>query len=228
MTQIPAGWFPDPEPGQADRLRYWDGQLWTEHTHPVTPGYAGPGGRVVKTTPDGAPLAGWWMRVGASVLDFLILTPIMVLAAVPVIASQWDSITENIRQSAEAFETGAPPPLDPEIFSVGSPSWVALIVVLGGISVTYTLGFWRWKQATPGKLILGLRIRRREAAGPMPWSTMLIRFAVVNVLILTGDNQVLYWTVFGFLLLNYLWPLWDDKNQALHDKAARTNVVVQR
>jgi uncharacterized RDD family membrane protein YckC len=28
-------------------------------------------------------------------------------------------------------------------------------------------------------------------------------------------------------ILDLLWPLWDDKRQALHDKIAGTNVVVQ-
>jgi uncharacterized RDD family membrane protein YckC len=33
--------------------------------------------------------------------------------------------------------------------------------------------------------------------------------------------------LFGLLgLLNDLWPLWDDKKQALHDKVAATNVVI--
>jgi uncharacterized RDD family membrane protein YckC len=26
-------------------------------------------------------------------------------------------------------------------------------------------------------------------------------------------------------MIDMLWPLWDDKKQALHDKVARTNVV---
>ena len=34
-------------------------------------------------------------------------------------------------------------------------------------------------------------------------------------------------SLFGFLsLLDYLWPLWDSKRQALHDKLADTQVVV--
>ena len=31
-----------------------------------------------------------------------------------------------------------------------------------------------------------------------------------------------------FPLLDGLWPLWDRKKQALHDKAAKTNVVMVR
>ncbi len=38
MTQVPAGWYPDPE--HAGHLRYWDGWRWTEHRSP-RPG-AGP------------------------------------------------------------------------------------------------------------------------------------------------------------------------------------------
>jgi uncharacterized RDD family membrane protein YckC len=36
----------------------------------------------------------------------------------------------------------------------------------------------------------------------------------------------LFGSAFG--LLDALWPLWDDKKQAIHDKAAATNVVVGR
>jgi uncharacterized RDD family membrane protein YckC len=41
---------------------------------------------------------------------------------------------------------------------------------------------------------------------------------------------ILFDSLAGFLcyiptLLNYLWPLWDDKNEALHDKVCNTHVV---
>ena len=34
MSNTPAGWYPQPDGQQ----RYWDGQQWTQHTRPVTPG----------------------------------------------------------------------------------------------------------------------------------------------------------------------------------------------
>ncbi len=85
-------------------------------------------------------------------------------------------------------------------------------------------GFLRWKAATPGKLALGMRVRLRETPGQMSWGTILKRWggqfgtplATVPVL---GSIAGLY------PLLDGLWPLWDSKKQALHDKIAATNVV---
>ncbi|HET6654458.1 MAG TPA: RDD family protein [Nocardioides sp.] len=36
MTQIPAGWYPDPDPQAPEPKgqRYWDGRQWTEHVQP--------------------------------------------------------------------------------------------------------------------------------------------------------------------------------------------------
>lgn len=230
MTQIPADWYPDPapaQPGVPPGQRYWDGTQWTEHVsasygQPHRPSYS------FKTTPDGDRLAGWWARAGASLLDFFILLPVIALAALPVFWWQWDPMADYFRQSVDAYQSGLAPPPEPGLLRTWSGPGLALQASMLLVAAAYTLGFWRWKQATPGKLIVGLRVRRREVPGVMPWSTMLIRFAVVNVLVLAGDGGVLYWVAAGFVLLNYLWPLWDEKNQALHDKAARTNVVVHR
>jgi len=46
-----------------------------------------------------------------------------------------------------------------------------------------------------------------------------MNFPVANAAIGTFKGAGLY------SLLDVLWPLWDDKKQAIHDKIAGTNVV---
>ncbi|MFF4606568.1 phospholipid scramblase-related protein [Streptomyces sp. NPDC001339] len=47
-ANIPAGWYADPQ-GTPHQLRWWDGSLWTEHTHP---------GQQPASAPDPAPYPG--------------------------------------------------------------------------------------------------------------------------------------------------------------------------
>jgi uncharacterized RDD family membrane protein YckC len=71
-----------------------------------------------------------------------------------------------------------------------------------------------WGQ-TLGKLALGIRVVRASDGAAAGYAHALAR--VVSV------------SVFGFLvvplLLAYLWPLWDERNQTLYDKLVGTVVV---
>lgn len=244
MTQIPAGWYPDPAQTHAARLRYWDGTAWTQHVHdpqpPTLPSHPAPSPYPVyaphppayptrpepRTTPDGQPLSGWWRRVLAQVLDGLILSPVMVGLLVAFLASRWDEIRRWWDAYTAAIDAGTNPPSPPDLFQPWSAEVLGLAAAYAVVLAVYTLGFWRWKQATPGKLVMGIRIRRREAPGTLPWSTMLARFLFVEALAFASYAP---WVGLLFALaglLDYLWPLWDRNNQALHDKVARTNVVL--
>jgi len=72
----------------------------------------------------------------------------------------------------------------------------------------------RWGQ-TLGKMALGARVVRAKDAGPVGYGRSAGRAASAWLL--------------GFLvlplLLAYLWPLWDRRNQTLYDKMAGTIVV---
>lgn len=241
MTQIPAGWYPDPAQTHPARQRYWDGARWTEHVHdpqPAWPTYPPaypasqapvhqpPAARPAPTTPDGQPLSGWWRRALAQVLDALILSPVYVGLLAAFAAANWDEVKAWFDDYSHAVDAGTSVPSPPEVFQPYSTTGLAIFALYAVVVAVYTLAFWRWKQATPGKLMAGTRIRRRETPGPMPWSTMLPRFLFVQALALA-----VYVPWVGFLfamaaLLDYLWPLWDSRNQALHDKVARTNVVL--
>jgi len=255
VTQIPSGWYPDPTPAQPDlapTLRWWDGSQWTEHvavppptaqpvypaqsTYPAQPAYPtqpypSPGyeqaAKVPATTPDGQPLAGWWQRVLASIIDGLITFPIAVLVGLPFIipmarefGDEWDRLMDEIDSGTS----------NPQAFGAGFQGdivWYALgfgIVALL-IGMVYEIGFLRWKQATPGKMALGLQVRLREQPGTLSWGCLFLRWFVKKLGSILGQIPYLGSFLNVAWYINYLWPLWDDKKQALHDKAAKTNVV---
>jgi uncharacterized RDD family membrane protein YckC len=83
------------------------------------------------------------------------------------------------------------------------------------------MAFLRWKSATPGKLICGMRVvpvDRGRYPGRLEWSTVGIRSAIW---VLPGMNALLGL----FSVVDALFPLWHVKRQALHDLAAKTQVV---
>ena len=243
-----AGWYKDPWPGlpgEPPLLRYWDGRQWTEHARTaeqaLEPAYAGAGSAGVyalappaygapapATTPDGQFLAGWWQRVWAYLLDGLIVAVVGGLLASPWLSDVMDAYRQFFDQVVRDAEAGrqATDTTALEQQVAGPMATIALIFLVVGF--IYNVGFLMALQATPGKLALGLRVRLRSRPGPMPIGTVLLRWAsqfgyyILNLVPVVGMLLGLYG------LLDYLWPLWDGKKQALHDKIARTNVVRSR
>jgi uncharacterized RDD family membrane protein YckC len=235
MTQIPAGWYPDPAPtapGQSPSQRYWDGQTWTEHVFPgptYAPAYAA-ATRPGPTTPDGVPLAGWWQRVGAYLLDGLIVGVVSSLVTLPLQLRMQDDLNALLdRYTAvgpnQTFDTGQ---FFRDYLDLLGPvlTWSALISF--GLWAVYNAVFLRTKGATPGKMALGLAVRLRERPGRLPWSAIALRVLVQHGVALLAVVPLLYLAVSWFPMLDALWASWDGKRQALHDKAARTNVIRTR
>jgi uncharacterized RDD family membrane protein YckC len=180
------------------------------------------------TTPDGAPLAGWWQRVGASVLDFLILVLLTAVLTLPLIRDVFSAFGDYFDASVTAAEEGLPAPSSTEFQGDVAGPFAVIAAVSLALNFVYNVGFLVWKQATPGKMALGLRVRLRERP-ELPVGTVLIRWAtqsgapgLLGLIPFVGALSGL------FTLLDSLWPLWDDKKQAIHDKVARTNVVRAR
>jgi uncharacterized RDD family membrane protein YckC len=244
------GWHPDPtqppgaQPGEPAQLRYWDGVRWTEHTAPA-PYQSGPGAyqgtygappvaaggsgyaaKLPPTTPDGVPLAGWWQRAGALLIDWVIVTAIVLVLALPWIRDIWhtyrDWFDDALNDGANGTTTS--PDTSQLQEDIAGPAAIIGLITLA-LEFCYHVGFLMWKQATPGKLVVGLRVRLRERPGRLPFGAVLLRWLgqfgirVVGLIPFVGSVTGLY------LLLDYLWPLWDDKKQAIHDKIAKTNVV---
>ena len=136
----------------------------------------------------GRPLAGWWQRVGAALLDALIV-------GVPV----------------AAIALAVDPALGILLGLTAALTYYPLLMMRDGEANGQTLG----------KQIVGIRVVQ-ESGEPFTYGPGVLReFAI---------KYLLFGTVGGFFLaiptlLDYLWPLWDDQNRALHDMLASTRVV---
>ena len=167
------------------------------------------------TTPDGVPLAGWWPRAGARLLDILFTGLLSVPFAGYFFVRYFLEVikwSEDLAAQAAAGppQVGVLPPWDVVQYAV------AATIITWVIAGAYEVIFLTRRGATPGKKIAGISVRLRDQGGPPPMKAALGRTACY----------------YGFQLINpatlldNLWPLWDGKKQALHDKVVATNVVV--
>jgi uncharacterized RDD family membrane protein YckC len=104
---------------------------------------------------------------------------------------------------------------DPVTGEISDPAglMVFLVVFVGGPIYQWVM-VGQWGQ-TLGKMALGVKVLRGEDAGRVGYARSLGRLASVFFL-------GILWLP---LLLAYLWPLWDRRNQTLYDKMANTIVV---
>jgi uncharacterized RDD family membrane protein YckC len=176
----------------------------------------------VSTTEDGVPLSSWGRRALARVLDGILVNALALLIAFPVTADIVDILREQFSQGLQAAQSGAAASsagfMDPQLVrAAGIISLVELVV-----SLVYEMGFLLWRQATPGKLLLGLRVR--------PWAVgaRLTPTVVARRWVASEGASTLPSVGYVYYLVDVMWPLLDPRRQALHDKFAGTCVVRPR
>lgn len=159
---------------------------------PVAPAYAGYGAPAAYAGPE---LAHWGLRVGASMVDGLVMNiPLGIGYAVFLGGIGVDAAGNARTPSGSA----------------------ALLLFLGSL---LSLGLWIWNRGVQqggtgqsvGKRMLGIRLLREDTGRPMGAGMALAR-DLVHI-------------VDGVFYLGYLWPLWDPKKQTFADKLLTTVVV---
>jgi uncharacterized RDD family membrane protein YckC len=148
-------------------------------------------------------LAGWWSRVGAALIDGLIIGifATILLAIFGVGFTSTDSDTG----------LGA-------LIVAGIVSTVAFAVA----ALLYApLMMAKTNGKTVGRMAVGNRVVRANGR-PMTFGWALLREVVIKMLLVGIVNSV----TFGLAgILDVLWPLWDDENRALHDFVVDTRTV---
>ncbi|HEY5981156.1 MAG TPA: RDD family protein [Microlunatus sp.] len=176
----------------------------------------------VPTTQDGVPLAGWWWRALAITIDALIVGVATTLLLLPIYLRLASALGDFFQATLEAAQQGRPMPPQPDVASLLSGTdQMTLLLVSFGVHTLYLVLFVRWRSATPGKLVVGLRVvpvDRGRSTERLGWSTSTVRALVWTVPNLQAVLLVIR-------IIDVLMPLWNPKRQALHDLAAKTQVV---
>ena len=168
-----------------------------------------PGGAPPPTTPavptTGAPIAGtanyaeWWKRAVAAIIDGILLSIVNAIVG---------AIFGLNADTAVDQTTGT---LDPAAFTALITGNIVLMLL--GVAYYVVLNGSE-KGQTVGKMVMKIRVRDMTG-GPAGYGKAFIRYIVGVVLFLLC-------VIPG--IVDLLFPLWDDKKQTLHDKAAGTIV----
>ena len=132
-------------------------------------------------------------------------------------------VLDDFRRAIESNDPAAFDSINTTNLDYGS--LVAFAVVSAAIQFGYAVYFLSRTGATPGKRALGLSVRLRERPG-VPSVAVAARRSSVQAVLSLLSNIPLLGNIAGLgAILDLLWPAWDDKKQALHDRVAATNVV---
>ena len=156
-----------------------------------------------------APYAGWWSRVGAALVDFVIVSvPVVVVAGL---------LLGGITAAFDADDG----------FGVFSAILGVLLYIafFAAVMICYAPLLMRREGQhngqTWGKQLVGIRVVRLNGV-PMDFSWSALREVVVKGLALGIASSFIPLVPY---MLNFLWPLWDDEKRALHDMVVDTRVV---
>jgi len=149
----------------------------------------------------GQPLASWGSRVGATLIDWVILViPVVVLTIIVV-----------------AIATGS----DTAGWVTGVLGFLTFLVVALVYAPVLMMREGKHNGQTWGKQAVGIRVVR-DNGQPMSFGWAALREIAVKGLAVSIASSII--PLIPWLLDN-LWPLWDDENRALHDMVVSTHVV---
>lgn len=210
VPPAPSGGWPGQSP-----TPYGAGQQEQYPYYPQAPQSAGwmPTG---PRTADGVPLASWGKRLGAWIIDGIIIVAISGVLTQLLVPGYRQMIGDFVT----AFERQDQTLMQDAMASAAGPIFLAGLLTYLTASV-YAIAFWVTTGQTVGKLATKISVRRADRPGPLDLATA-VRRRLLQALQVIPFFSSIYSLI---LMLDGLWPLWDGRRQALHDKIAGTQVV---
>ena len=181
------------------------------------PGYTSPpppgaGGTVAPAGAGQAPvlgrfvLAGWWSRVGAQLIDGIIIGVGALVLFLPIGAA-----------AGAGFAADSDAGLAAAI--LGLVLWVLCVTLVALLYAPTMMA--RTNGKTLGRMVTNIRVVRTSGE-PITFGFAMLREVVVKSLLFGIAGSF----TFGLApVVDVLWPLWDEENRALHDFIVSTRVV---
>ncbi len=175
------------------------------YTSPPPPGAGGPppSGSPYGYAPGTFRLASWGRRVGALLIDALIIGALAAILLVPL----------GIGAASVDSDAG--------IGAVVGAAIVTLLLYLVIALIYAPVMMARTNGQTLGRMATGIRVVRANGQ-PMTFGFAALREVVVKGLLVGIAGNVTFGLAF---FIDSLWPLWDEQNRALHDMVVNTRVV---
>ncbi len=142
---------------------------------------------------------GFWARFLAMLIDNIWVTIVLVLVLMGLFGQDFMAMV------------AMPPDGSPEAMGMaaqGAGSFLANLLLPAAL----ILGFWVWKAATPGKMVISAKIVDAKTLGKPSTGQLIVRYI----------GYFISAFVFG---LGFLWVAFDKRKQGWHDKIAGTLVV---
>lgn len=141
--------------------------------------------------------AGFWIRLGAWLLDGIILLFMAWLIPHLFATLSWSVAGVNRFSVNPVF----------------SHSFVSaqIIWVIACLKIPYFVGFWVWRGQTPGNMALGIKVIRTSGA------SLTLSYALLRYLGCIVSSLIVF--------IGFIWIAFDSRKQGIHDKIADTYVI---
>ena len=166
------------------------------------------------------PLASLGARLGARILDYVITTGIAVVLGIP----SWLPVMREANGRFDAALRSGRPEDVTQVYRdlLTDTRLYTFVLVSMVVSAVYTIWLVHARGATVGKMAAGVRVRSWDVEGRPTLGQSALRWLTREAVQALGFVGAIYWIV------DSLFPTWDARRQAIHDKAARTVVVRAR
>lgn len=177
------------------------------------------------TTPDGQRLSGWWRRFAAWLIDSVIIGLVAAVLSFPWVSTWMTRYQSYAEDMFAATSRGDSMPEVPQDVASLPVAWLIAMLV---VYAAYEIGFLVWRGRTVGKMITGISVRPVHVARTLTVDEALRRFGIKGIATILNPIPLLAGFGTLFTVIDGLWPIGDKGNQAIHDKVAKTVVVIGR